>query len=180
MVAFAEWHYPYHLSEEQRARKTAEDEKPPPSPPAGTNIALWNAFFQQISTKRQKYLDPEHGYRKSTPPPKFLPFLCFYLQTTMSCSDLQILATLPTHHRRGLGSLLLVPGLAAADAAHAPTYIEASTMGLPLYLRHGWCPVDELHIDMDRCGYPGEGTRVEALLMRDPQSPESAYFFPDE
>lgn len=84
-------------------------------------------------------------------------------------SVLQILATLPSYQRRGIGAQLLAPGLAAADEANAKTYIEATAIGLPLYLRHGWKPVGELRIDLDSFGYEGMGVRVQKLLIREPR-----------
>lgn len=77
-----------------------------------------------------------------------------------------ILAVHPTYHRRGLGTMLLRPGLEDADKAGAQTYIEASPSGLPLYLRHGWVQVDELVIDMKPHG--GEGVERNPCLMREP------------
>lgn len=53
--------------------------------------------------------------------------------------------------------MLIAPGLAAADAAHAETYIEATAVGLPLYLRCGWEPVGELRIDLRQFGYGAVG-----------------------
>ena len=44
--------------------------------------------------------------------------------------------------------MLLKPGLADADKAGAQVYIEASPAGLPVYLKYGWKPVDEIQIDM--------------------------------
>ena len=65
--------------------------------------------------------------------------------------------------------MLIRPGLAAADKDGAQTFIEASPAGLPLYLRHGWEPVDEMTIDMRPHG--GTGIEVMPLLMREPNAP---------
>lgn len=62
--------------------------------------------------------------------------------------------------------MLIRPGLEAADKAGAQTYIEASHAGLPLYLKHGWEPVDEMVIDMRPHG--GHGIEHEVFLMRAP------------
>ena len=80
--------------------------------------------------------------------------------------DLHILAVHPSYHRLGLGTRLIQPGLEAADAAGAQTYIEASPFGLPLYLRHGWKPVDEMVIDMRQ--YGGDEIVRHQYLMREP------------
>ncbi len=84
-------------------------------------------------------------------------------------SVLHILAVDPSYQRQGLGSLLIRPGLEAADKAGAQTYIEASPSGLPLYLKHGWEPVDEMVIDMRQ--YGGHQVEHQKFLMREPNAP---------
>ena len=91
------------------------------------------------------------------------------LSMTYNRPVLHILAVSPTHQRLGLGSKLIRRGLEAADKDGAQTFIEASPAGLPLYLKHGWEPVDELVIDMRPHG--GEGIEVNPSLMREPNAP---------
>lgn len=62
--------------------------------------------------------------------------------------------------------MLLQPGLEAADAAGAKTYVEASPAGFPLYLKHGWEQVDEMVVDMRP--YGGDGIEHQPLLIREP------------
>jgi hypothetical protein len=64
--------------------------------------------------------------------------------------------------------MLIRPALEAADEAGAKAYVEASPFGLPLYLKHGWEPVDELVIDIRPHG--GPDIEVEKLLMREPKA----------
>ena len=66
--------------------------------------------------------------------------------------------------------MLIRPGLEAADKAGAQTYIEASPDGLPLYLRHGWEPVDKMEIDMEKYG-AGTGVEVMPFLIREANAP---------
>ena len=65
--------------------------------------------------------------------------------------------------------MLIKPGLEAADKAGAKTYIEASPSGLPLYMKHGWEPVDEMVIDMRPHG--GHQIEHQKLLIREPNAP---------
>ena len=79
---------------------------------------------------------------------------------------LHVLAVSPHHQRKGLGALLICDGLALADKYNARTYIEASPVGLQLYLRHGWELVDDILMDMTPFG--GTGIASEKILMRAP------------
>lgn len=88
--------------------------------------------------------------------------LLFHLSTV-----LHLLCVTPTHQRQGLGGLLVSDGLAVADERNAQTYIEASTKGLGLYLKHGWEPIDEIVVDMG--SYGGKGVEREKCLMRQPR-----------
>ncbi len=62
--------------------------------------------------------------------------------------------------------MLIRPGLEAADKAGMQTYIEASPDGLPLYLRLGWEPVDEMVLEMGKYG-AGSGVERMPFLMRE-------------
>ena len=62
--------------------------------------------------------------------------------------------------------MLLRHGLEQADNDGAKTYIEASPAGLPLYLKHGWEPVDEIIIDMRPHG--DDKVHTEVCLIREP------------
>ena len=81
---------------------------------------------------------------------------------------LHILAVHPSYQRRGLGAILIRPGLEAADKAGAKTFIEAFSFGLPLYLKHGWEPVDEMVIDIRPHG--GHKVTRQKLLIREPKA----------
>ncbi|KAL9128593.1 MAG: hypothetical protein Q9217_002758 [Psora testacea] len=144
IVAFSRWVYPVKLTPEQAKEKQEKEENREP-PPEGANVELTNTFFEQIFAGRKKWVDPEKTFL------------------------LHILAVHPSYQRRGLGALLIAPGLEAADRAGAQTYIEASPSGLGLYLKHGWEPVDEMVIDMRPHG--GKEIARHKYLMREPHAP---------
>lgn len=79
---------------------------------------------------------------------------------------LSTLAVSPTHQRLGLASLLLKEGLAVPDRANARTYIQASPVAVPLYLKHGWRQVDDILFDMRPHG--GKGISSDKVLFREP------------
>lgn len=80
---------------------------------------------------------------------------------------LDLLATLPTHQRRGIGSTLLQWGTAKADEWQVRIYLEATGEGYPVYVKHGWKPVEEIHLD--RTQYGGQGQESFMLMIRDPK-----------
>ncbi|KAL8645315.1 MAG: hypothetical protein Q9226_007359 [Calogaya cf. arnoldii] len=140
LVAFAKWKYPYSLTPEQQGEKAKLDLGR--SYPPGTNEKLYEQFFGRLDTLRKKYLDEEKDY------------------------FLHLLIVSPAYQRKGLGTMLIREGLAAADRDNTRTYIEASPMGLGLYKKFGWKEVDEIVIDMTPHG--GNGMASEKCLMRQP------------
>lgn len=64
--------------------------------------------------------------------------------------------------------MLATHGLAVADTAGAPIYLDSTPAGLPLYIRHGWKPVDEIRVNLEKYGYEGKGWAVEKCLLREP------------
>ncbi|KAL8752177.1 MAG: hypothetical protein Q9184_005816 [Pyrenodesmia sp. 2 TL-2023] len=140
LVTFAKWKYPYRLTAEQQAEKDKLDLGR--TYPPGTNEELYEHFFGRLDTLRKKYLDEEKDY------------------------FLHLLIVLPSYQRKGLGTMLIREGLAAADIDNARTYIEASPMGLGLYQKFGWKEIDDIIIDMRPHG--GTGLASEKCLMREP------------
>lgn len=80
---------------------------------------------------------------------------------------MNLLAVRPEYQRKGLGSMLLAPVLELADKDNAKTFIQASALGIGLYLKHGWVEVDE--IVMDFSPYGGAKQTKTALLVREPK-----------
>lgn len=61
---------------------------------------------------------------------------------------LPVLGTDPAHQGRGVGSAILAPALARADADGLPAYLESSKeKNLPFYQRHGFEVVSTLEIE---------------------------------
>ncbi|KAL9027913.1 MAG: hypothetical protein Q9196_003634 [Gyalolechia fulgens] len=142
LAAFAKWIYPYTLTPEQKAEKEKIDLAR--SYPEGTNVELYQKFFEQLDAKRKHYRDDGRDYL------------------------LHILIVAPAYQRRGLGTMLIQEGLAAADRDGAKAYVEASPKGLELYLRHGWRIVDNIKLDMTP--YGGKGVAIEELMIRQPNA----------
>ena len=65
---------------------------------------------------------------------------------------LDILTTHPDHHRRGAGTMLLKWGIDKADQLGLDSYLEGSSLGRPLYERHGYQPVREVKSDLSEFG----------------------------
>ena len=58
---------------------------------------------------------------------------------------LNVVSTLPSRQGQGLGSTILPPVLAEADAEGRPCYLESSNpRNVSLYLRHGFVETGEL------------------------------------
>lgn len=67
---------------------------------------------------------------------------------------LMILGVDPPRQGQGIGSALMQPGLAKADAAHLPCYLETQKeINVPLYQRHGFEVVVETNL-------PGDGPHI--------------------
>jgi GNAT superfamily N-acetyltransferase len=79
---------------------------------------------------------------------------------------LDLLATLPAYQGRGFGSKMLRWGTSKADAAGRRLYLEATGEGMPVYLKAGFRPVDEIFLD--RAKFGAEGQESFTIMIRDP------------
>ena len=82
----------------------------------------------------------------------------------LTVAELGHLGTIPSHGRRGVGSLLLQSGIDTADAAGIPIFVMAYPHGAGLYKKHGF----ELASTMSRddTKYGGEGNHVVSIFTR--------------
>ncbi|KAI4215471.1 MAG: hypothetical protein LQ351_001940 [Letrouitia transgressa] len=126
----------------EQEREKEAIEQEKPQYPEGTNVELIEEFLGRLNELRSKYVD-EKAY-----------------------------LVMPEYQRKGLGSLLIRDGLAAADRDNAITYIEASPAGVELYKRHGWKQVDDILIDM--APYGGEGIASEKCFIRSPGATDTS------
>ena len=76
--------------------------------------------------------------------------------------------TLPEYQGQGLASMLLRQGLKEIDAQGRRCYLEATPVGLPIYIHLGWKVVDEIKIDLGAYGIPNPYVEVTACLIREP------------
>lgn len=79
-------------------------------------------------------------------------------------ANLGMLATLPDHHRRGIGAMHLNWGLGEADKLGLPAYLEASPKGKLLYARMGF---EELRpLPFDPREYGAEQDLIHTCMLR--------------
>ncbi|CAD0092113.1 unnamed protein product [Aureobasidium vineae] len=101
---------------EEKARKERAEQEPIP----GINFGVIAGFREaQAKSKREILAGKRHAL-------------------------LKVLATLPAAQRKGAGAAGLVWGLQRADELGMPAYLEASGMGRPLYVKHGFSEVSTI------------------------------------
>lgn len=54
------------------------------------------------------------------------------------------------------------------DNANRQSYLDASPLGINLYLKYGWRAVDEIRVDLGEYGIEG-GEEVSLCLIREPK-----------
>ncbi|KAF2637580.1 hypothetical protein P280DRAFT_407351 [Massarina eburnea CBS 473.64] len=75
------------------------------------------------------------------------------------------MAVLPTHRRRGIGSLLMNAGITRADDLNLECWMESSGMGKPLYEIFGFKPISTIQFDTERTNASDVWRRCEHDLI---------------
>lgn len=128
-------------------------------------VALWH-FHPKERTEEELEADAKKAEQRGAGPDCNEPLLEEFFANnakykkrivgTKAHVVLQVLATHPTHHRRGVGKMHLRWGNEYADRYGLPCYLEASHMGKPLYIREGYEVVDQLPFDARNWGHEKE------------------------
>ncbi|KAK5112967.1 hypothetical protein LTR62_003789 [Meristemomyces frigidus] len=139
IVGVADWlFYPHERTAEEIEAESAEGKED--GPPPGGDAALMQDFFGALGKVGREY----HG--------------------TQPLVRLHILATLPEHHRRGVGAMQMRWGFAEADKLGLAVWLEGSPIGTPLYKRHGFETVGWLDWDARKWG--SEKDVPHAIMVR--------------
>lgn len=70
----------------------------------------------------------------------------------------------PAHARRGAASKIVQWGCDRADQENLPVYLEASSRGLPLYLKFGFKELSRRVFDLTK--YGGQGEEHNSAMFR--------------
>ncbi|KAF2491930.1 acyl-CoA N-acyltransferase [Lophium mytilinum] len=127
-----------------RTEKEILEELELPPPTSDSDPECWNPFMKLLSDAKKEIM-------------ALRPYWM-----------LDALSTHPAHHRRGAGAILTQWGLERADNEGLETYLEASTMGQPLYEKYGFRPIKTLSFDLGEFG--GEGVQEFQSMVRPKKS----------
>lgn len=132
IVGVSQWKlYPKQRSEEEMKKEEEEGEQDEKEygVPEGMNRDCVESFHNVCAEYKRRHLGRE-------------PYIL-----------LQVLATRPDQHRKGVGSLAMQWGCDKADEFGLPAYLEGSVMGVGLYKKWGFEIVDELAWEARDFGY---------------------------
>lgn len=152
IVAFAKWLRPMEGVDPQDAVEFPTDVPPE------VDGDLFNRYFGELSRQHKKCMGMRVHWCAWIPP------LCFWLlfgfrADVLSSIDLELLATHPSHQRRGAASKLINHVLADnPENARYDAYLEASPEGLSTYRRLGFEKRDGFTVEI-------KGQDYETLMM---------------
>ena len=119
-------------------------------------VASWR-FYLKNRTEAEIEAEEKESEDRGHQPDVNVPLAEEFFGTISKCKKevvggkayilLNMIATLPEHHRRGVGAMHLKWGNEQADKLGLLSYLEASPMGRPLYERMGYEVVRELPFD---------------------------------
>lgn len=177
IVAVARWDFcpnGYHHEtmgwlESDPWRNSAGDPPSAITSQPGLNYELFQAIWEAIVTARKGWMVDGPLWGESYFATLGVPQEPRDHIADIESAVLAVLITREGYRKRGAGGMLVDWGLKQAERDNVPAYVEASAMGLPVYLRCGFKTDGEpLNIDLSRLGLeqPMRPTR----LSRYPES----------
>ena len=85
----------------------------------------------------------------------------------LTCTDLSALGTRPKYQKQGAASLLVQRGVEKADDFNIPAYLEATTDGKGVYMKHGFEEVEKFKLELAPWK---EGEFFNVCMIRQPKS----------
>ncbi|PLB53997.1 hypothetical protein P170DRAFT_469471 [Aspergillus steynii IBT 23096] len=82
------------------------------------------------------------------------------------CFIIKELYVLPEYQRRGLGGVLMERMVPKADELGLPGYLESSTVGYGLYIKHGFEEVGRITVDLEQWGGEKGEENTYVLMLR--------------
>lgn len=143
-------------------------------------IAKWK-FFPHDRTEAEMEAEKKESDEEGNPPDSNGPMIEEFLDKISEFKKeilgnrahvlLHVLATLPQHHRRGIGAMHLKWGLEQADRLGVPAYLESSPAGKPLYTRMGFQEMKPFPFDARKWGLDHD--LPHTCMLRQPEIADS-------